>query len=119
MKRDKKHKLRIETYDCFINLVLTEDIQRAAKRLYKRFSWEIPKDLDAQGWFFSHEGSYYIILGHTCTVKSLVHEALHSSIHILFDRDVKTTVHNHEALTYLTDSIVGQIAQKVQVTIEF
>ena len=119
MKRDKVHKIRIETYDCFIDLVLTDDLPKVAKKFYKKFKWEIPNDLDASGWFFSFQDQYYIILGHTCTVKTLAHEALHASIHILSNRGVKTTTSNHEALTYLHDSIVGQLAQKVQLIIEY
>ena len=98
-----------------INLgVISEDIivsisNSIPKAVTKAKLPKLDTAFDYQGFSYEHKGKYYIFLLEDSSYGTIAHECLHIISYILYGKDIKFELENHEIFAYSVGYLVDKI----------
>ena len=103
--------LKLDTYECKLVFVVTGDLQKKVKNIYKKYNIIQEEEVDAEAIMISPTMSvYYIIIDiDYLTHNTVAHELFHVVNSILQDRDI----HDEETGAWLSGHISNFIYNSV------
>lgn len=110
--------LKLDTYECKLVFVVTDDLQKKVRKLYKKHHIEQEEEVEAEAMMISPtmEVYYVIIDAEYLTHNTVAHELFHVVNSILQDRDI----HDEETGAWLSGHLSNFIynsANKKKLTI--
>jgi hypothetical protein len=118
--RVRKTQLDLAVYSSSIYIYYSDSLIKAVDQIRKKYP-EIEKqekeDANALSFsdYSSYPGEYWIIITPHCSIREMVHEAVHTANRLLYEHSVVFHVDNDEPYTYLisylTDIIVDFVTK--------
>ena len=120
--KESRSKIQIPIYDSEILLILTDDVFKSAKRIYKASGDSellalLTKENCGSAQFIYDDdniGYYHLILPRVKDIFLITHEALHATFIILHHHEVIYDVNNHDAFTYLDGFLNDTIYKRIE-----
>jgi hypothetical protein len=120
--KENKVRIKIPVYDSEINLIITDDVFKSCKKIFKREGWDDLLESEGEeetgsAYFLYDDGDvgyYYIILPRNADIFLISHEVLHATFIILDHHGVIFDKQNHEAFTYLHGHLVETVYNKIK-----
>ena len=106
--------INIDTFNSKLEFIISEDIYKDIKRIYKSYDSDVVNYQEVEGIFISSNGSKYhlVIDKEYLSHNTIAHEVYHSVIRITEDKDVKDEETRAWLCGYITENIYKFIKLK-------
>jgi hypothetical protein len=102
-----KKEIKLPTYNCAIELIITDNIQRVANSIYKKYNLKDTLDYDVEGVVLTIDiDRYYLIFSpQYLSHNTIAHEIYHCVVRVTEERDVV----DEEAQAWLSGHITSEV----------